>query len=155
MAPIRLGIIGLSADRSAWASHAHVGPLRSTPLLENYKITAVATSSAESAKAAAEAYQIPADHAYHSAEAIANDSEVDMGVVSVKAPLHKELAIPILKAKKDIFVEWPLGNSLQEAEELAALAKEQGVRTVVGLASRNMPVVLKVLNLFSTPQALC
>ena len=104
MAPIRLGIIGLSTDPSAWASIAHIGPLRSTPLVEKYKITAVATSSAKSAKAAAEFYQIPAEHAYHSAEAIANDPEVDMGVVSVKPPLHKELAVPILNAKKDIFV---------------------------------------------------
>ena len=46
--------------------------------------------------------------------------------------------------RKTFLSEWPLEHSIQEAEELAALAKEQGVRTVVGLASRNMPVVLKV-----------
>lgn len=67
-----------------------------------------------------------------------------MVVVSVKVPMHKELTMPILKAKKDVFVEWPLGNGLQEAEELAALAKKQGVQTVVGLQARNLPIVLKV-----------
>lgn len=144
MAPIRLGIIGLSADPRAWASIAHVHPLKSAPLSEKYQITALATSSEKSAKAAAETHQIPTERAYHSAEDIANSPEVDMVVVSVKIPMHKELTIPILNAKKDVFVEWPLGNGLQEAEELAALAKKQGVKTVVGLQARNLPIVLKV-----------
>ena len=61
-----------------------------------------------------------------------------------QAPLHKQLAIPALKAKKDVFVEWPLANGLQEAEELAALAKKQGVKTVVGLQARLAPSILKV-----------
>ena len=40
-------------------------------------------------------------------------------------------------------VEWPLGNGLQEAEELAALAKKQGVKTAVGLQGRFLPSVQK------------
>ena len=79
--------------------------LRSTSPLEKYKITAFTISSAELTKAAAESYQIPAEHARHSAEAIANVLEVDMSVVSVKAPLHKELAMPILNAKNENFVD--------------------------------------------------
>ena len=145
MPPIRVGIIGLSADPAAWATMAHVDPLKSKPLSEKYALTAVATSSAKSAQAAAKAHNIPAEHAYHSAENIANDPEVELVVVSVKLPLHKELTVPILNAKKDVFVEWPLGESLHEAEELAALAKKQGVRTAVGLQARNLPIVLKVL----------
>ena len=61
-----------------------------------------------------------------------------------QVPLHKQLAIPALKAKKDVFVEWPLANGLQEAEELAALAKKQDVKTVVGLQARLAPSILKV-----------
>ena len=144
MSQIRLGMIGLSADPKAWATSAHVGPLQSTPLSNKYQLTAVAASSETSAKAAAKAHGIPVKHAYYSADAIANDPEVDMVAVSVKVQLHKELAIPVLNAKKDIFVEWPLGRTLKEAEELAALAKKQGVRTVIGLQARNSPVVLKV-----------
>ena len=62
---------------------------------------------------------------------------------SAQTPLHKQLAIPALLAKKSVFVEWPLGNGLQEAEELAALAKKQGVRTAVGLQTRLIPSVQK------------
>ncbi|KAK3176113.1 hypothetical protein OEA41_007435 [Lepraria neglecta] len=127
---IRLGIIGLSADKAAWATNAHAVPLKAPPLSEKYTITAVATSSPESARAAAKSHGVPEEKAYSSPEAIANDPDVDMVVVSVKA-------------KKDVFVEWPLANGLQEAEELAALAKKQGVKTVVGLQARLTPSILK------------
>ena len=93
--PIRLGIIGLSADSGAWATMAHVSPLKSAALSKEYTITAVATSSPESAKAAAKAHGIAEEKAYSSPEAIANDPDVDMVVVSVKvckssAPLRVE-----------------------------------------------------------------
>ena len=84
MAPIGVGIIGLSADPSAWATVAHVSPLKSAPLNEKFKLVAVCTSSPESAKKAAEAHGISADKAYSSAEDIANDKDVDLVVVSVK-----------------------------------------------------------------------
>ena len=144
MAPTRLGVIGLSASPTAWATAAHVGPLRSSPLSDDYTITALATSSPKTAIAAAEFHKIPSDKAYCSAEDIANDPDVDMVVVSVKLPLHKELITPALNAKKDVCVEWPLGNGLRQAEELAALAKKQGVKTVVCLQARTLPIVLKV-----------
>lgn len=144
MSPIRLGVIGLSADKSAWATSAHVGPLRSAPLSDKYTITAVATSSAKTAQAAADFHKIPADKAYHSATDIANDPDVDMVVVSVKVQKHKELTIPALNAKKDVCIEWPLGKGLQQAEELAALAKTQGVKTVVCLQARTLPIIQKV-----------
>lgn len=141
---IRLGIIGLSADQSAWATVAHVGPLKAPPLSDKYTVTALATSSPESAKASAKIHGVSEDKAYHTPEAIASDPDVDMVVVSIKLALHKKMAIPALNAKKQLFVEWPLGNGLKEAEELAALAKKQGVKTAVGLQSRLSPVVVKV-----------
>ena len=84
MAPIGVGIIGLSADKSAWATGAHSAPLQSAPLNEKFKLVAVGTSSLETARKAAEAHGISADKAYSSAEAIAEDKDVDLVVVSVK-----------------------------------------------------------------------
>lgn len=81
---IRLGIIGLSADQMAWATMAHVAPLKSPTLSKDYTVVALATSSTESAKKAAKSHGIPEDKAYSSSEAIANDPDVDMVVVSVK-----------------------------------------------------------------------
>ena len=144
MSPIRLGIIGLSTDSSAWATRAHVSPLTTFPLSYKYTITAVSTSRPETGKAAAKAYGISEDKAYSSPEDIASDPDVDMVVVSVKVMLHKQLAVPALKAKKQVFVEWPLGASLAEAEELAALVKKQSIKTIVGLQARRSQVITKV-----------
>ncbi|KAL8685008.1 MAG: hypothetical protein Q9218_008023, partial [Villophora microphyllina] len=142
--PTRVGIIGLSADQTAWATLAHVSALKSpSPLSKDFQLTALATSSPESAKAAAKAHGLPESKAYSNAEDIAKDPDVDLVVVSVKVPMHKQLTLPALHAKKDVFVEWPLGNGLAEAEEMAKLAKKQGVRNFVGLQARMQPAMVK------------
>lgn len=84
MAPIGVGVIGLSADQSAWATIGHSAPLKSSPLNEKFKLVAVGTSSPETAKKAAEAQGISSDKAYSSPQAIADDKDVDLVVVSVK-----------------------------------------------------------------------
>ena len=68
---------------------------------------------------------------------------MDLVVVSVKLPLHRDVALPALRAGKDVFVEWPLAIG-DEIEELLLAAKEGGGRTVVGLQARCSPVILKV-----------
>ncbi|KAL8755293.1 MAG: hypothetical protein Q9184_004837 [Pyrenodesmia sp. 2 TL-2023] len=134
---VRLGIIGLSADQGAWATMAHVSPFKPDgPLTDQYKLTALATSNPDSAKAAAKAHGLPPEKAYSKPEDIAHDPDVDMVVVSVKVPLHKQMTVPALYAKKDVFIEWPMGASLAEAEEMNSLAKKQGVKNYVGLQAR-------------------
>jgi predicted dehydrogenase len=46
-----------------------------------------------------------------------------------------------------VYCEWPLGNGLKEAEELAALAKKKGVLAVAGLQARAAPPVAYVRDL--------
>lgn len=156
--PIRVGIVGLSASPMAWVTRAHLGPIKDSP---HYELVALATSSPESATLAAKKHGVAPEKAYSSAEDLANDPDVDLVVVSVKVssasfglrrscrpfpqlPDHKAAVVPALKAGKDVFVETPLGNGVAEAEEMAALAKEKGVKTIVGYQSRFVPAVLKV-----------
>ena len=84
---VRLGIVGLSVDPSAWATLAHVKPLTSKPLSDEYKIVAVATSRKETALAAAKAYGVAEDKAYGNAESLAKDPDVDMVTISIKVSL--------------------------------------------------------------------
>jgi predicted dehydrogenase len=140
--PIRVGIIGLSADEDAWTSLSHIVPLRNN-LSSEYTVTALATSSSKTAAAAAAKWGLPANKAYSSAQEIAQDPDVDLVVVGVKLPLHKELALPALRAGKDVFVEWPLANGEADIEELVQAAKEGGGRTVMGLQARTSPVIQK------------
>jgi len=142
---INLAIVGLSGrDPPSWSSIAHLNPLRSPSLSTFYHIVALCTSSPLSANAAAEKYGLAKDKAYSSVEELAKDPDIDMVVIAVKVPLHKQLTMPILEAGKDVLVEWPLAKNLAEAEELAALAKKTGTRTMVGLQGRQVASVKKV-----------
>lgn len=145
--PIRVGIIGLgtvsnSLRPGAWAALAHLPALLSSP---NYKIVALANSSISSAQESIKHHNLPPSvKAYGSPEDIAADPEVDLIVCSVIVTKHYILTKPALLAGKDVYVEWPLGATIAEAEELMSLARERGVRTVVGLQARADPLVVKI-----------
>ena len=66
-----------------------------------------------------------------------------MVIVSVKVPEHAKLIEPALRAKKDVFCEWPLGRDLAEAEHFTKLAHEGNIKTMVGLQARQNPTIRK------------
>ncbi|EXJ81717.1 hypothetical protein A1O1_07782 [Capronia coronata CBS 617.96] len=147
MAPIRLGVVGLSAQGS-WASRSHLKHLQQSA---DYTITALQNSSKQAAQAAVEKYNLPADTTacYDDIESLVHDANVDMVIVSVKVPEHYALIKPALEARKDIFVEWPLAANLQQAEELTALATAHKVRTMVGLQARQNPSIRRAREMVS------
>src|SRR6266849_5091160 len=139
---IRVGIIGANPDRG-WAAQAHIPALRS--LSDDFEITALSTSRRASADAARELFGVPAGFDNH--EELVNSPAVDVVAVTVKVPYHLELATAALEARKAVYCEWPLGNGLNEAETLAALAKKQGLLAVAGLQARSAPAVAYVRDL--------
>lgn len=141
---IGIGMIGLSA-RGGWAGRAHVPALQ---LLPEYEIRALTASSPESAAAAAQRYNVPL---YFTDPAeLAARPEVDLAVINVKVPEHKRLVKAVLNAGTPVYCEWPLGNGLQEAEELAALAREKGVPGFVGLQVHGVPAVRYIRDLVAS-----
>jgi predicted dehydrogenase len=148
MAPIRLGFIGLTASPGAWANIAHLPYLSQS---SKYKIVALANSSVASAQAAIKSHNLSPDvKAYGSPVDIAADPDVDMVVVSVNVAQHYELIKPALEAGKMAYVEWPLGNSTAEAEELTELAKTKNLRTVVGLQGRQSNITRHLKEIVSS-----
>jgi predicted dehydrogenase len=139
---IRVGIIGANPDRG-WAAQAHIPALRS--LSDDFEITALSTTRRESADAASKLFGVPA--AFDNHEELVNSAAVDVVAVTVKVPYHLELATAALEAGKAVYCEWPLGNGLNEAETLAALAQTQGVLAVAGLQARSAPSVAYVHDL--------
>src|SRR5438552_13659693 len=133
---IRVGIIGANPDRG-WAAQAHIPALRS--LQDDFEITALSTSRRESADAARKLFDVPA--AFDNHLDLVHGGAVDVVAVTVKVPYHLELASAALAAGKAVYCEWPLGNGLDEAQRLAALAKEAGVLAVAGLQARSAPAV--------------
>lgn len=47
-----------------------------------------------------------------------------------------------LQAGKAVFCEWPLGATLAEAQEMAGLARQRSLKTIVGLQARSDPAIL-------------
>jgi predicted dehydrogenase len=130
-----VGIIGVSPVRG-WAATAHIPALRALP---NYEIRALSTHSAESARAAGKAFGVSAVYSDHGQ--LVSQRDIDVVAVTVKVPHHRELVSAALAAGKAVYCEWPLGRDLREAREMAALAAQQGVRTVVGLQARQAPAI--------------
>ena len=141
---IRVGIIGANPDRG-WAAQAHIPALKS--LSDDFEITALSTSRRESADAASTRFGVPL--AFDNHQALVNNDAVDVVAVTVKVPYHLELATAALDAGKAVYCEWPLGNGLNEAEALAALAKKKGVLAVTGLQARSAPSVAYVRDLIT------
>src|SRR5256712_1607580 len=139
---IRIGIIGANPDRG-WAAQAHIPALKS--LWHDFEITALSTSRREAADAAGKVFGVPL--AFDNHQDLVNRPEVDVAAVAVKVPYHRELATAALRAGKAVYCEWPLGNGLTEAENLAALAKKKGVLAMVGLQARSAPSVAYVRDL--------
>jgi predicted dehydrogenase len=131
----KVGIIGVGVERG-WANLAHVPVLKT---LTRYDLTALSNRKKENA--ALLKATIGASHVYESAEELVQSPAVDLVVVSVRVPLHYDLIKKAIAGGKNVLSEWPLGRNLQEAEELAALAKAQSVKGYIGLQSRAVPAV--------------
>ena len=132
----RVGIVGLQPDRS-WAARAHIPALRA--LSESYEIVGVANTTLASAEKAAAATGL--QRAFADVAELIAAPEVDIVTVTVKVPHHLEIVKAAIAAGKHVYCEWPLGNGLAEAEELAELARAKGVLGVVGTQARVAPEI--------------
>lgn len=143
---IGVGIIGYEPGRS-WAAMAHVPALRSLP---EYQVAAVATTRQESALAAAADIGLPAERAFASGEDLAKCDDVDVVAVTVKVPYHLELVRAAVSAGKHVYCEWPLGNGLAEAEQMAGWIAGSGVQGIIGLQARCAPPVAYLRDLVAS-----
>ncbi|WP_221791860.1 Gfo/Idh/MocA family oxidoreductase [Aquisediminimonas sediminicola] len=139
---IGVGIIGVTPGRS-WAANAHIPALRS--LDDDFDIVALSNTRQDSAVAAAQFYGVP--DAFSSVEALVACPGVDLVAVTVKVPHHLALVRTALAAGKHVYCEWPLGNGLAEAREMAALADAAGTVAVCGMQARFSPALIHVGNL--------
>ncbi|MGW7614851.1 Gfo/Idh/MocA family protein [Streptomyces antimycoticus] len=134
MTPIGVGIIG--GSREGWASLSHIPVLKAHP---DFELRALSTSRRASARAAAEEFEVEAAFD-HYADLIAHPG-VDVVVVAVKVPHHRELISAAIDAGKTVYAEWPLALDLAEATELTRRAEAAGVRTAIGLQGRYHPAL--------------
>ncbi|MFD7435552.1 Gfo/Idh/MocA family protein [Streptomyces sp. NPDC059861] len=91
--------------------------------LPDAEVVAVASRTAEAAKAFAERFGIP--RAYGDWEALAHDEDVDVVYVATPHAAHRTAAGLALAAGRNVLLEKPFTLNVRQAEELVALARER------------------------------
>ena len=86
----------------------------------------------------------PETKTYGSPHDLAKDPDVDLVVISTRVDRHALVALPSLRAGKDVFCEWPLEKNLTVVKEMVAAAKEGGGKTFVGAQAPMDPLIRKI-----------
>jgi predicted dehydrogenase len=130
--------------REGWAARAHLPALKK--LADIYDVVAVCTTQQETAQNAARHFGVPHafDNVEHMLEAL---PQIDVVCVSVRPVHHYKVVSAALRAGKHVYCEQPLGISTAEARAMTALAKQAGVRTVIGHQSHYEPATLHMAQL--------
>ena len=141
--PLQVGIIGASA-KAGWARESHVPAVRK---LRGLELGAVVVRKQNEADTAAEAFG--ARVGYADPQQLFDDPEIDIVTVAVKVPDHHDLVLGALRAGKHLYCEWPLSPTLAQAQELAAAARDAGVKVAIGLQTRANPAARRASELIA------
>lgn len=117
--PLRAGVIGVGL-----AGGPHIEAIGRTGLAE---VAAVAASSEESARRAADRYALTG--VYGEWEALVEDPAIDVVHNCTPNHLHAEVARAVLAAGKHLITEKPLATDLEDAIALVSAATESPVTT--------------------------
>lgn len=77
--------------------------------------------------------------------------EADVIDIVTPTPAHYECAKMVIEAGKHFFVEKPITNTVEEAEEIIQLAQKKGVKGMVGHVERFNPAFKAVKNSIANP----
>lgn len=108
-------------------------------LIDNARLTAVASRDLERATAFAEDFEI--ERAYGSYAELFADPEVDIVYIAVPHNFHHALVLEALAAGKAVLCEKPMGINAAECEAQIEAAREHGVFLMEAVKTRFMPAV--------------
>ena len=138
---LRVGMIGY-----AFMGAAHSQGWRNAPrffdLPSRIELTAVAGRNADAVAAAADQYGFAGTETDW--RALLERDDIDLIDICTPGNLHAEIAIAALRAGKHVLCEKPLANTVEEAEQMAAAAREAvagGVYAMCGFTYRRTPAL--------------
>ena len=111
--------------------------------IKSLKLVGVVDKNPDRAKAVGESLGVP----YFTDYRELLRAGVDAVSVAVPTTLHKDIAVPFLKAGVDVLVEKPIASTAEEAEEMVRAAEESGRILMVGHIERFNPAVSKLKQL--------
>lgn len=150
MPPIRVAIVGLSSSAKAgWAATGHLPYLQSSEGKKHYQVVALLNSSVAAAESAKAAFNIPDAKAYGEPADLAADPDVDLVVVTTRADVHFSVVESSIRAKKAVYIEWPLTHDLASSLELTKDLPTPS-DTIVGLQGRVAPITLRLKELLAS-----
>jgi predicted dehydrogenase len=138
---LRVGMIGY-----AFMGAAHSQGWRNAPrffdLPSRIELTAVAGRNADAVAAAADQYGFAGTETDW--RVLLERDDIDLIDICTPGNLHAEIAIAALRAGKHVLCEKPLANTVEEAERMAAAAREArsgGVYAMCGFTYRRTPAL--------------
>lgn len=125
---VNLGLVGLG-----YIGKKH---LKNSLALSNARLVAVADVSQ---KALERARRMGVKNTYSDYEQLLKQSELDAVIIALPTHLHRDCALRVAEAGKDIFVEKPLATNPEEGREIVRSAGKRGVALMVGYTFRFKP----------------
>ena len=135
--PFRWGILGLGKIAHKFA--------QALDTIEEAKLVAVGSRSAERAEAFAREYE--ASLSFGTYAGLIESGEIDAVYIATPHVSHHVLTIACLQAGIPVLCEKPLGLNLSEVESMIATARATGTYLMEALWTRFLPSTLKVLEL--------
>jgi predicted dehydrogenase len=113
------------------------------------KLTGLISGTPEKIKAWQSKYNIPAKNCYNyeNYDAIKNNPDIDAVYIITPNALHKEEAIRIAKAGKQVICEKPMTISVKDGEEMIEACKKANVKLLVGYRMHFEPHTLEIIRM--------
>ena len=73
--------------------------------------------------------------------------QIDVISIVVPTPMHKEVALEVIRRKKHVLIEKPIATNVAEGREIVEAAHLNGVKLTVGHVERFNPAILKLKEL--------
>jgi UDP-N-acetylglucosamine 3-dehydrogenase len=109
--------------------------------LEGVNLVAVADLDAEVAKRAAHIYGV---RDYTDYRKMLRHEELDVVSIAVPTQIHRETALAALQQGCHILVEKPIASTIEEGQEMVALAASRGLKLAVGHIERFNPAIVEL-----------
>ena len=97
---------------------------------DRVEIIAVCDTNLENAQRASSEFNIPAS--YQHVEHLLQHADFDVASVTTATPVRQAVIQPLLESGKDVIVDKPFAETLDEAKAIVACAAENGRRIAVG-----------------------
>ena len=135
---LKIGIIG-----TGQISNMHL--MASQRASEKVKLTAACDIREDAVREFAKRAAI--DAIYTDVTSMLDKADIEAVIISARNQEHRNLAIAAAKAGKHVFLEKPMGNSMQECRDIIAATEKAGVTLMIGQQLRYVPNYISVRRL--------